>query len=155
MKGTEVKKEHLHEMLAQFKGQKGAMIPILQRIQDEFGYLPKDVMLETSKIIGIPISQLYGVATFYAQFRLSRRGKHMIKVCDGTACHVRGAPKIVEGVVNALGVKPGESDAEYKYSLEIVYCLGSCGLAPMSVVDDVVYGQTETEKLVDQLKKLD
>jgi len=155
MNEPEVNIERLNDILAQFKDQKGTLIPVLQRIQDEYGYLPKEVLLATSKRTGIPISQLYGVATFYAQFRLSRRGRHMIKLCDGTACHVRGAPKIVEQVTNRLAVKPGGSDADYKFSLEIVYCLGSCGLAPVSVVDDVVYGQTEPDKLLDKLQDLD
>ncbi len=147
--------ERLDPILEEFKTQKGAVIPILQRAQDAYGYLPKEVLAAISKKTRIPLSQLYGVVTFYAQFNLEPRGRHIVRVCDGTACHVRGAPKIVEGVGEAFGLKPGSSDPEYKYTLEIVYCLGSCGLAPIAVVDDQVYGQTTPEALVDQMRQLE
>ncbi|MBM3150768.1 MAG: NAD(P)H-dependent oxidoreductase subunit E [Chloroflexi bacterium] len=145
----------LDRILEDFKDQKGAVIPILQRAQEAFGYLPREALLAISKGTGISASRLYGVATFYAQFRLTRRGRHLVKVCDGTACHVRGAAKIVEGIEEALNVKPGGSDPDFKYSMEIVYCLGSCGLAPIAVVDDKVYGQTESAALIEQLQKLE
>jgi NADH:ubiquinone oxidoreductase subunit E len=145
----------LDPILEEFKTQKGAVIPILQRAQDAYGYLPKEVLVAISKKTRIPLSQLYGVVTFYAQFNLEPRGRHIVRVCDGTACHVRGAPKIVEGVGEAFGLKPGSSDPDYKYTLEIVYCLGSCGLAPIAVVDDQVYGQTTPEALVDQMRQLE
>ena len=145
----------LDPILEEYKTQKGAVIPILQRAQDIYGYLPKDVLASIAKKTGIPISQLYGVVTFYAQFNLERRGRHLVRICDGTACHVRGAPKIVEGISDAYNLEPGGSDPEYKYTLEIVYCLGSCGLAPIAVVDDQVYGQTTSEKLIEQLHQLE
>ncbi|KAF0108716.1 MAG: NADH:ubiquinone oxidoreductase 24 kD subunit [Anaerolineaceae bacterium] len=145
----------LERVLDEFKGQKGAIIPILQRAQEIYGYLPGEVLAAISKKAGIPISRLYGVATFYAQFRLTRRGRHLIKICDGTACHVRGAAKIVEGIESALNVPPGGSDPDFKYSVEIVYCLGSCGLAPIAVVDDKVYGQTDANNLVAHVKQLE
>ncbi|MBL7161252.1 MAG: NAD(P)H-dependent oxidoreductase subunit E [Anaerolineales bacterium] len=145
----------LDPILDEFKTQKGAVIPILQRAQDAYGYLPKEVVTAISKKTRIPLSQLYGVVTFYAQFNLERRGRHIVRICDGTACHVRGAPKIVDGVGDAFGIKPGGSDPDYKYTLEIVYCLGSCGLAPIAVVDDQVYGQTDTDTLVEYLHELE
>jgi len=145
----------LDPILEEFKTQKGAVIPILQRAQDVYGYLPKEVLTSIAKKTGIPISQLYGVVTFYAQFNLERRGRHLVRICDGTACHVRGAPKIVEGISDAFGLEPGSSDPDYKYTLEIVYCLGSCGLAPIAVVDEQVYGQTTSEKLAEQLRQLE
>ncbi|HBX69481.1 MAG TPA: NAD(P)H-dependent oxidoreductase subunit E [Chloroflexi bacterium] len=144
----------LNPILEEFKTQKGAVIPILQRAQDVYGYLPKEALTFIAKKTGIPISQLYGVVTFYAQFNLERRGRHIVRICDGTACHVRGAPKIVEGVSEAFDLKPGSSDADYKYTLEIIYCLGSCGLAPIAVVDDQVYGQTDADKLIEQMQQL-
>lgn len=144
----------LEHILAEFEGQKGAVIPILQRIQDAYGYLPKEIMVIASKQTKIPLSQLFGVATFYAQFRLKRRGRHLIRICDGTACHVRGAPKTVQAVENALKMQPGDTSPDYKYTLELVYCVGSCGLAPVAVVDDMVFGQTKPEPFVRQLKKL-
>jgi NADH-quinone oxidoreductase subunit E len=145
----------LERVLDEFKGHKGAVIPILQRAQEIYGFLPREVLAAISKKAGIPISRLYGVATFYAQFRLTRRGRHLIKICDGTACHVRGATKIVEGIEAALNIPPGGSDPDYKYSVEIVYCLGSCGLAPIAVVNDKVYGQTDADNLVAHVKQLE
>jgi NADH:ubiquinone oxidoreductase subunit E len=145
----------LDPILDEYKEQKGAIIPILQHAQDAFGYLPKEVLASISKRAGVPLSQLYGVVTFYAQFNLEPRGRHIVRICDGTACHVRGAPKIVESVEEAFNIKRGGSDQDYKYTLEIVYCLGSCGLAPIAVVDDQVYGQTTPVKLIEQLRQLD
>jgi NADH:ubiquinone oxidoreductase subunit E len=145
----------LDPIILQFKGQKGTVIPILQRAQDEYGYLPKEVLATISKKIGVPLSQLYGVVTFYAQFNLEPRGRHIVHICDGTACHVRGAPKIIDDIEEALNVKRGGSDPDYKYTLEIVYCLGSCGLAPIAVVDEQVYGKTTSETLIDHLRQLD
>ena len=145
----------LDQILEKFKGQHGAVIPILQHTQEVYGYLPKAVMVAISERTGIPLSQLMGVATFYAQFRLTRRGKHLIRVCDGTACHVRGAPKSVEAIEGALKVKAGSTSEDYKYTMEIVYCIGSCSLAPVAVVNDKVYGQIEPRKIVEQLAKLE
>jgi NADH:ubiquinone oxidoreductase subunit E len=145
----------LEAILEEFKGQKGAVIPILQRIQDAYGYLPKEILKLTSKKTGIPMSQLYGVATFYAQFHLTRRGKHLIRICDGTACHVGGSEKTVQAIENAFGVQAGGTSPDYQYTLEIVYCVGSCGLAPVAVVDNKVYGKTKPDAFVRQLKKLE
>jgi NADH-quinone oxidoreductase subunit E len=145
----------LEEILGQFVGQKGAVIPILQKIQDTYGYLPKEILAVTSKKTKIPLSQLMGVATFYAQFRLTRRGRHLIRICDGTACHVKGAPKTVQAIENAFNLEPGGTSPDYKYSLELVYCVGSCGLAPVAVIDEKVFGQTKPESIVKQLKKLE
>lgn len=145
----------LLNILEEYKNQKGAIIPILQRTQETYGYLPKPILIEISKRAHIPLSRLLGVATFYAQFHLKRRGRHLIRVCDGTACHVRGATKTVDVIHEQLQTPPGGSSPDYKYSLEIVYCVGSCGLAPVVVVDDKVYGQTEPDKLVRQLKRLE
>lgn len=145
----------LDDILQEYRGRKGAVIPILQHIQEAYGYLPKAILKITSKRTGIPLSQLYGVATFYAQFRLSRRGRHLIRICDGTACHVRGAEKTVQAVENAFDVMAGGTSTDYKYTLEIVYCVGSCGLAPVAVVDEKVYGQTKPEPFVRVLKKLE
>lgn len=145
----------LGPIIAEYKEQKGAVIPILQRAQGVYGYLPKEVLVFISKKTGVPLSQLYGVVTFYAQFNLEPRGRHIIHICDGTACHVRGAPKIVEEVEEALNLTRGGSDPDYQYTLEIVYCLGSCGLAPIAVVDDQVYGKTTSEMLIHQIRQLD
>jgi NADH-quinone oxidoreductase subunit E len=147
--------EPLNQILEDFKGQKGAVIPILQRTQDAYGYLPKEILAAIARKTGIPISRLYGVATFYAQFHLTRRGRHLVRVCDGTACHVRGAPKNIEAIEKNLGIRPGATSSDYKYTFEIVYCLGSCGLSPVAVVDDKVYGRLVPDALVNRLEELD
>ena len=144
----------LEKVLEEYAGQKGAIIPILQHAQEAYGYLPKEVLQEISRRTGIPVSKLLGVATFYAQFRLSRRGTHIIRICDGTACHVRGASKCIETVEKQLNVPAGGTSEDYEYTMEIVYCLGSCGLAPVAVVDDRVYGRLTPNSLVEQLATL-
>lgn len=145
----------LDTLLDEYKGKKYPVIPILQKAQNLYGYLPKQVILAISEKTGIPLSQLMGVATFYAQFRLTRQGRNLIRICDGTACHVRGAPQSIEAVEDALGVPAGGTSPDYKYSMEIVYCLGSCGLAPIAVVNEQVYGKIEPKKFVEQLQKLE
>lgn len=145
----------LKRVLEEFRGRPGAVIPILQRTQDIYGYLPRPILREISRRTRIPLNQLYGVATFYAQFHLSRRGRHLVRICDGTACHVRGAAKNIEAVSSSLDLAPGATSTDYKYTLEIVYCLGSCGLAPIAVVDDKVCGRLNPDELVDRLKDLD
>lgn len=139
----------------EFQDQKGAVIPILQRTQDLYGYLPEDAMHEISKRSGISISQLYGVATFYSQFNLEPRGRHIIQICDGTACHVKGAPKLVQAVEDEFNLKAGGSDPDYEYTMEIVYCLGSCGLAPIALVDGQVFGNTTADSLVENIKEVE
>lgn len=145
----------LEAILAEYQGHKGAVIPILQKIQEAYGYLPKEILAHTSKKTRIPLSQLYGVATFYAQFHLKRRGRYLIRICDGTACHVSGSEKTIQAIENAFHIQSGGTSSDYKYSLEIVYCVGSCGLAPVSLVDEKVYGQTKPEPFVRSLKRLE
>lgn len=145
----------LNRILDEYKGKKGAVIPILQRTQDEFGYLPKAALRVISESTNIPLQQLFGVATFFTQFHLKRRGRHLIRVCDGTACHVRGSDKNIESLQKALGLAPGETSTDYKYTLEIVYCLGSCGLSPVALVDEKVYGRLAPEALVGKLQALE
>ena len=144
----------LDEVLQQYAGQKGAVIPILQHAQEIYGYLPREILAEISKRTGFPLSRLIGVATFYAQFRLTRRGKHLIRICDGTACHVRGASKVIETVEQDLSVPAGGTSSDYEYTMEIVYCVGSCGLAPVAVVDERVYGRLTPNSMLEQLKSV-
>ncbi len=144
----------LHRILDEYGSQKGAVIPILQRVQDAYGYLPREILAEISRRTSIPLTRLMGVATFYAQFRLTRRGKHLIRVCDGTACHVRGAPQNVAALESALMLDENGTSPDYQYTLEIVYCVGSCGLAPVAVVDDKVFGRLEPEELVERVREV-
>ncbi|MGB2965072.1 MAG: NAD(P)H-dependent oxidoreductase subunit E [Anaerolineales bacterium] len=146
--------ELLEPILLAYREQKGAVIPILQRAQDLYGYLPEEAMAAIAKKSGISISQLYGVATFYAQFNLEPRGRHIINICDGTACHVSGAPKLVQAVEDQFNLEAGGSDPDYQYTLEIVYCLGSCGLAPIALVNEQVVGNTTPDSLIDKIKEL-
>jgi NADH-quinone oxidoreductase subunit E len=144
----------LDPILDEFRGRKGAVIPILQRTQDALGYLPRAALRYISGKTLIPLQQLYGVATFYTQFHLKRRGRHIVRVCDGTACHVRGSAKSIDMVEKSLNLAPGSTTTDYKMTLEIVYCLGSCGLAPVALVDEKVYGRLSADELVSRLKGL-
>lgn len=131
----------LLDIFSRFKGEKGELIPVLQAVQDEYGYLPRDTMAKIAKLTGASESNVFGVASFYAQFRLTPTGKNKICVCRGTACHVRGAPQILEEVERHLGIKEGESTPDMEYSLETVACIGCCALAPVITINDEVYGK--------------
>ena len=143
---TEVK-DKLDEILSHHTGKKDELIPILQEAQEQFGYLPSEVMLEIAKFLRLPESTIFGVSTFYAQFKFSPTGRKKVRLCRGTACHVRGAPRILEEVEKRLGIKPGETTDDLEYSLETIACFGSCALAPVIVVDDNVYGRMTPKKV--------
>ncbi|MBC7263019.1 MAG: NADH-quinone oxidoreductase subunit NuoE [Chloroflexi bacterium] len=144
----------LEPIFEEFQTQKGAVIPVLQRAQEIYGYLPAEVLKRISERMRVPLSQVYGVVTFYAQFYLTRRGKHIIRQCDGTACHVRGAAKIIRTVENDLGIKAGETTPDYRVTYEVVYCLGSCGLAPTAMVDNEVVGHLVPERMTEIVRDL-
>ncbi len=144
----------LEEILKEFRGRKGAVIPVLQKAQEVYGYLPRPVLQRIAKGMRVPLSRVYGVVTFYAQFYLTRRGRHIVRQCDGTACHVRGAAKIIDRMEKELGIRPGETTPDYRITSEVVYCLGSCGLAPVAVVDGNVVGKLVPEKMVSLLRDL-
>ena len=145
--------EPLDKVIDDFGGKAGTLIPILQRAQEIYGYLPPGVLKRVSEKTGIPLSQVYGVVTFYAQFYLTRRGKCIIKQCDGTACHVRGASKIVDVIEKELAIKAGETTPDYKFTFEVVYCLGSCGLSPVATINNKVVGRLVPEKMVQLLRE--
>jgi NADH-quinone oxidoreductase subunit E len=145
--------EPLDKVIDELGGKTGTLIPILQRAQEIYSYLPPEVLRRVSEKTGIPLSQIYGVVTFYAQFYLTRRGKCIIKQCDGTACHVRGAGKIVDTIEKELGIKAGETTPDYKFTFEVVYCLGSCGLSPVATIDEKVVGRLVPEKMAQILRE--
>ncbi|NMC83559.1 MAG: NAD(P)H-dependent oxidoreductase subunit E [Armatimonadetes bacterium] len=145
----------IDDVLERYRGQKGAIIPILQKAQATYGYLPRPVMRYIAEKTNTPLHQVFGVATFYSQFFLNRRGKYIIEQCDGTACHVRGSGKIIDAVQTELGLSPGETTEDYKYTYEVVYCLGSCGLAPVAVINDKVIGRLKPRDLIDHVKELE
>ena len=123
------------------------LIPILQQIQARYGYLRRDVISEMSRRTKIPISRIYGVATFYEQFHLAPHGRHTIKCCRGTACHVKGAPEIAEAIARVTGVEPGETTDDMKFTFETVACLGTCFLAPVIMIDDDYFGHLTVNKV--------
>ncbi len=125
----------------------GLAMPLLQAIQESYGYLPRQVLLEVSERTGIPASHLYGVATFYSQFYLEEHGRHTVRVCRGTACHVRGRQIIQEAVDEELGIRPGQTTEDRRFSLETVACVGTCFLAPVVVVDHDYFGSVNPDKV--------
>ncbi|MDP2731382.1 MAG: NADH-quinone oxidoreductase subunit NuoE [Dehalococcoidales bacterium] len=140
--------EELAEAIAPYRGQKGALIPILQKAQGEIGYLPEEIISEIANFLGLTKNEIYGVASFYAQFRFERQGEHTIKCCQGTACYVQGGKSILKTVEDNLNIEPGKTITDdYKFSLERVACFGSCALAPVIVVDKTVYGRMTSAKV--------
>ena len=118
-----------------------SLISILQDVQNEYHYLPEDVLRQVARRLELPLIQVYGVATFFKAFSLKPRGEHMVRVCLGTACHVRGAPAVLDEVKRRLGVEPGETTKDMQFTLETVNCLGACALGPLLVMDDKYEGQ--------------
>ena len=127
----------------------------LEKIQARYHYLPREAMILVSEGLGVPLSQVYSVATFYNAFSLERRGRHEICVCVGTACHVRGAKRVLTRLEERLGIKPGETTPDWNYSLDTVHCLGACALGPIVVVDGVYSGQMHPKKVDDLLMRIE
>ena len=146
----------LNEVLSNYNGDKSDLIPILQDVQSNIGYLSDDAIIEVSKFTKVPESEVYGVATFYTQFRFTPVGKKHIMVCKGTACHVKGAPPIIEGIERHLGIKEGEVTFDLEYSLESVGCLGCCALAPCAMINEEVESNMtlrDVKKIFSKLKR--
>ena len=129
------------------------LIPCLQEIQNHYGYLPKPVLEWVSEETGIPTSRMYGVITFYSQFYLEPKGRHTIRCCEGTACHVKGAKRIAEGISDELGIPEGVTTKDMKFTFETVQCLGTCFLAPVVMIDGDYYGEVTKDKLAKIIKK--
>lgn len=146
--------EKVQEILNKYKKQKGSLIPILQEVQEEFGYLSEEVLGSISQSTGVQLSRIYGVATFYKQFRLKPLGKHTVRVCHGTACHVSGAEQLSAAIENELGIEDGETTEDNLFTLQSVACLGCCSLAPAMVVDDKTYGRCTPDKVSRILRKI-
>ncbi len=143
----------LEAILEKSRGAKGALIPILQQTQDAYGYLPRPAVARIAKFLKVPESKVYGVATFYAQFHLHPRGRNIVRVCLGTACHVRGGEAILGAVADELKVSPGETTPDLRFTLERVACLGACGLSPAMMVNDTTYGRLTKKRVAEVLKK--
>jgi NADH-quinone oxidoreductase subunit E len=139
--------ERLNEILFSYQGKEEELIPILQQVQQAFGYLPELAIKRTAEFTNLPESTVFGVSTFYAQFKLVRSGRNIVRVCRGTACHVRGGARVLKEVGRHLGIKPEETSPDFEYSLETVACLGACALAPNIVVNGKVYGRLTESKV--------
>jgi NADH-quinone oxidoreductase subunit E len=140
-------------IIQKYGAKKEMLIPILQDIQSEYNWLSQDAITEVSEKLDIPLIDVYGVASFYKQFSLTPRGKHIITVCLGTACHVRGGPRIVDELSRKLNIQPGETTEDMQFSLETVNCLGCCAIGPVVVIDDEYYGEMNPTKVIHVLKK--
>ena len=146
----------LGPVLAEYADDHGALIPVLQQAQEVYGYLPREVLREVAEQRATPFSAVYGVATFYSQFYLEPRGKTIVRICHGTACHVAGAPEVTNAIVDELGVAVGETADDMSFTVEAVACVGCCGLAPVVVVGEQVHGQMTplaARKLSKQLRR--
>ncbi len=145
--------EEIDAVIAQHRSRPGALIPVLAKVQAVSGYLPEIVQRRVAKGLDIPLAQVYGVVTFYSFFTMKPRGRHQIRVCLGTACHVRGGHQVEKKLEEELGIRPGEVDKDRFFSLDIVRCVGACGLAPVLVVGEDTHQQVKTAKLEEILAK--
>ena len=134
-------------IVAKWKGKRGNLIQILHEVQNHFGYVPRDVSFALAKELDIPLARIYEVITFYNYFKLEPPGKHKISVCMGTACYLKGAPEILEEIKTILNLKAGETTADGQFHLESVRCLGCCGLAPVMMIDNKIYGNPKKEDI--------
>lgn len=151
--GTAEQEAQLRAMVDQLKDTKGALMPIMQKAQDIYGYLPIEVQTIISDMTGIPLEKIYGVATFYSQFSLYPKGQYTISVCLGTACYVKGSGEILDKITEILGLPSGSTTPDGKYSLEATRCIGACGLAPVLTVNNEVYGRLTKDDVEDILAK--
>ncbi|MEA2101316.1 MAG: NADH-quinone oxidoreductase subunit NuoE [Thermodesulfobacteriota bacterium] len=145
--------DKVDEIIVAYREKPGGLIPVLEQVQEVLGYLPRVVQEIVSKGLNIPVANVYGVVTFYSFFTMVPRGKHVIRVCLGTACYVRGSQKIMDKASHLLGVGPGECTKDRQFSLEAVRCVGVCGLAPVMLVDEDTYGHVEPAKVESILAK--
>jgi NADH:ubiquinone oxidoreductase subunit E len=145
--------EKIDAVISAHRTKPGALIPVLEQVQGISGYLPEIVQRRVAKGLGIPLAQVYGVVTFYSFFTMKPKGRHQIRVCLGTACHVRGGHQVERKLEEELGIQPGEVDKDRLFSLDIVRCVGCCGLAPVMVVDEDTHQQVKTAKLDQILAK--
>ncbi len=152
MERTEIFQE-VDEIVDRYKSQITGSVGILQDIQNRYNYLPKEALVHTAKRLNVPLSQVYSLATFYKTFSLRPRGKHLISVCMGTACHVRGAFRILERLQKTLNIKPGQTSRDLQFSLETVNCLGACALGPLMVIDGEYFGKMSARRVESIIKR--
>lgn len=145
--------ERLDLILSRCEARRDELIPILQKVQREFGYLHEEALRGIARFVGLPESQVYAVATFYAQFRFTPIGRKHVMVCRGTSCHVRGAPRILQEIEKQLGIKEGQTTPDLEYSLETVACIGACGLSPCVMINETVEANLTPKKVAESLRK--
>jgi len=145
----------IKSILDKYQREKGQLVSILQDIQAKDNYLPKEALTQVSEGLGLPLSQVYSVATFFRAFSLKPRGRHLINVCLGTACHVRGAVRVLEKMEQELGIGPNETTKDRRFTLETVNCVGACALGPIAIIDGEYSGQMKTNKVAPMLKRYD
>ena len=138
---------NLETIFSEFEGKRENIIPILQKVQEEYTFLPEHLMAEIARYTHVPPSDIYGVATFYAQFRFTPTGKNLVSVCRGTACHVRGAPRIFEEITDQLGLENEGTTEDMEYTVETVACVGCCALAPVITINEEVHGDLTKQKV--------
>lgn len=151
---TQIDLSLIDSLIEKYKGKKGSLIPLLQGVQAIYGYIPREAFVKLSNGTGLKLSDMYGVATFYAQFRLNPVGKHIVKVCHGTACHVQNATVITEALEEGLKIKDGETTDDGLFTLESVACLGCCSLAPVMMIGDETYGKLTGKQAVKIVKDI-
>jgi NADH-quinone oxidoreductase subunit E len=139
------------KVLESFRGDKAELIPILQQVQQKLGYLPQEAMKKIASFVRVPESTVFGVATFYAQFKFVPVGRNIIRACRGTACYIKGSPRILEELEKLLGIKDGGTTADMEYSLETVACIGACALAPTITINNETYGKMTAKKVAEVL----
>ncbi|HHY46544.1 MAG TPA: NADH-quinone oxidoreductase subunit NuoE [Firmicutes bacterium] len=137
----------MDSILEKYRGRKDALIPALYDIQKVMNYLPESAAVKVAEALEVPVSKVYGVATFYTLFSVKPRGKHIIRVCESAPCHVLGAMNVVKELERELGIKVGETTKDGRFTLELTSCLGTCGVAPAIMIDDVVYGNLTADKI--------
>jgi len=141
-------------VIGKYKGRKGNLIPLLQQTQDLYGFIPREAFYKIHRETGLTLNELYGVATFYAQFRLKPAGKHIIKMCHGTACHVQQVTAITDELIDTLGVKDGETTSDGLFTIETVACLGCCSLAPVMMIGDETFGKLTPKEAVKIIREV-
>ena len=153
-RGTPEQEERLRQVIASHKGQPGATMPVLQAAQEIFGYLPEEVQVMVAEGLDIPLSEVYGVASFYAQFTLNPKGKYQISICLGTACYVKGAQKVIDKFSEILGIKPGESTEDGLFTIDALRCIGACGIAPAVSINGKVYPKVQVSAVPGIIEEL-
>ena len=156
--GTPEQEAQLKEVIQKHMDDPGAVMPVLQEAQDIYGYLPLEVQQMIAEGLNVPVDEVYGVATFYSQFALSPKGKYNISVCLGTACYVRGSERLLDEIKRILGIEVGETTEDGKFSLDCLRCVGACGLAPVVMIGEHVYGRLEVKdvrKIMDDIAAQD